>query len=358
MISAGPSWTGFQRCEKLRRSRVADPVLKTAEVSALDDERATLHIRCGTDIERGLGVAGYVGAFLSYSNPWCHGPVPAEPMSALLRTRAAFIAEAYEDDLDSVRSKLTEAEAALDGVAAYERLVLWFEHDSYDQLILASVLARLRAAKHPCVELVCIDSFPGHPNFAGLGELEPAELRTLWGQRRPVTRADYQLGSQVWDALRGPDPTALAALAAAGTTAIPPMAGALKRHLMELPWLADGLSLTQRLIVQSVRDGCDRVGPIFGVLSRGAEPLPFLGDVMFWWEVRQLALGGALKLTATTEPWPRWAVRLTDVGTAILDGTADWMSVAVAERWVGGVCTGSTHPDWRWDPGAAHPRLR
>ena len=47
-------------------------------------------------------------------------------------------------------------------------MVLWFEHDLYDELRLLDVLA-LAHDEEPAPELIVIGSFPGKPSFAGLG---------------------------------------------------------------------------------------------------------------------------------------------------------------------------------------------
>lgn len=317
---------------------------------APDGDRSTVHVRCGSDLEQGLQRAGYTGAFVEFSDPYCHGPVPPGDREILIETRARFIARAYEQDPAATRARLTAQWRALDQVGRHARVVLWFEHDSYDQLILAAVLATLHELRHPGVELICLDQYPGRPGFRGLGELPEVSLRELWDQRRPVRDADYALGSAVWRALRRPDPRALVELGQRGTPVIAPMAAALRRHAMELPAVSDGLSLTQRLVLQITRAGADRVSTVFRALTTTHEPLPFLGDLMFWWEIRELAAGGALTLTPTDEPWPRWGIELTARGDALLRGTADWIRDSGRTRWVGGISCGPGHPSWRWDP--------
>ncbi|HWE78940.1 MAG TPA: hypothetical protein VG270_10505, partial [Pseudolabrys sp.] len=54
----------------------------------------------------------------------------------------------------------------------------------------------------------------------------------------------------------------------------------LTRHLQELPWTADGLSLTQRLALQALRAGPQTVSALFRATQLDSEPLPFLGDLM------------------------------------------------------------------------------
>ena len=78
--------------------------------------------------------------------------------------------------------------AAIANHHAYDELVLWFEHDLFDQLNLVQLLPwiRERLPSPATVSLVCIGSFPGHPAFKGLGELSPGELGAAL--RRPGPR--------------------------------------------------------------------------------------------------------------------------------------------------------------------------
>ena len=76
---------------------------------------------------------------------------------------------------------------AVDDDAGYDELVLWFEHDLFDQLNLIQLLAHLGA--RPRSKPITPDlhrSVSGSPDFKGLGELEPRDLAALFKDRRPV----------------------------------------------------------------------------------------------------------------------------------------------------------------------------
>ena len=310
---------------------------------APDADHPTIHIRCGSDIFPKLREAGFTGDLLEFSDPVCIGPIPNTP--DLLQVRAAFIAQAFgqPEALSRLQAETAALEAARHSSA---RIVIWSEHDSYDQLVLARLLDAL--AGRPTVELICIATHPSPVRFIGLGQLTPTELRALWPGRTQITPALTQLGQAVWNALRDPSPQPLHAIALTNTPALPPMAAALYRHLQELPWATDGLSLTERLILQSVQDGATTAGQIFAATQR-QDPLPFMGDTMVWAATRDLAAARtpALEL-APADHWPARPVRLTPLGTALLQSKADWQHQAPPDRWVGGVHA----PMWRW---AGHP---
>lgn len=311
------------------------------EPPGLDTEE-TLHLRCGSDIQETLVRAGFRGAFLAFSDPYCQGPVPNQPLPDFIRTRAAFIASAYGLTEDAALQRLQAEYDALETLAEWPHVVLWFEHDSYDQLILAFLLNHFsRHARPDRLELVCVDSMPGMARFIGLGQLGPDQLRWLWQTRRlPVTGAQQALGRAVWTALSQTTSRGLDALVATGTPALPIMAAALARHLQELPDPVTGLSLTQRLILEIIAEQEPlTVGQVFGHLMREREPLPFLGDLMFWHLVEDMGRVSEplFEIAEPASPWPQRPIAMTETGRAVQAGEKHFLALYHAERWVGGI---------------------
>src|SRR6185295_19412984 len=61
-------------------------------------------------------------------------------------------------------------------VSDAEELILWFEHDLFDQLALARLLARLARRGLPQqLTIVSIDRHPEVPSFVGLAQLRPEQ---------------------------------------------------------------------------------------------------------------------------------------------------------------------------------------
>jgi hypothetical protein len=316
----------------------------------LDSDIPTLHIRCGSDIRDKLRTAGFTGEFLEYSDPVCEGPVPDSP--DLIEIRARYLAAGAGRFMGFTEAEcaagLRDAEQRLASAHRYQRIVLWFEHDSYDQLVLARCLAHFGSGSRPnSLELICIDRHPDFPRFIGLGQLEPAALAALWPGRTAVTPAQIALGQAIWAALRKPDPTGLQAIAATGTPALPIAAPALRRHLRELPWMADGLSLTQRLVLAILDEGPTRIGRIFAAMVQGREPLLFMGDLGLLLTVEAMARTDPAVLTIEPgdKPFPRVA-SITESGRRVLAGHIFYLSLAPPERWVGGVVADGR---WLWD---------
>jgi hypothetical protein len=288
------------------------------------------------------------------------GPVPAGPRPVLLRARAGFLSDCGWGSRRAILSSLERRDQQLvEALRGGSRVVLWFEHDLYDQLQLLDALA-LANETGAAPELIVVDAFAGKPTFRGLGELSPDELETLWPTRREASTEALDAATSAWGAFRASEPTALAEWAACGLEELPLLAPALRRLLAELPALTGGLSGTERHALQAIAADASTPAAAF-VEAQRLEDAPFLGDAWFYRALTALG-GGPVRLVETEEgdPLPappplsdgqvfaRLPLRLTEEGRRVLRGESDRVDLLGVDRWIGG-----THvtPDnaWRWD---------
>ena len=89
-----------------------------------------------------MRTAGLHGDFLEFSDPFCIGPLSDSDPQTLLRERAAFLADAFNLEPADALGRQQQGYGTLLKLDKYQRIVLWFEHDSYDQLILAYLLVK------------------------------------------------------------------------------------------------------------------------------------------------------------------------------------------------------------------------
>jgi hypothetical protein len=342
-----------------------------SSASELDADHKTLHIRCGSDLQKPLQVAGFRGDFYEHSYPYIIGPV-REGVGAV-EQRARFLAQHHDHypdpppSYESLFTGLTRDEQRLQDSADYERVVIWSEFDVYDQLVQLRLLGHYAAHRRPpMLELVNVGAFPGAVRFIGLGQLPPEALRMLWAQRCSASAAQLSLGLAGWKALISEDPRALAALMRSGTPALPLLAPALHRHLRELPALENGLSFTQQMALALLVDQPRSLFKLFGRMNYFVDPLPGQGDSQM--RDRVWPMGEVREPLFTREPGvdldgrvrPPWTdvLTITDAGRAVLRGELDFLSLQPPLRWVGGVQIGVSCPDWRWDETHQQPLLR
>jgi hypothetical protein len=308
---------------------------------------ARLHLRCGSDIRDGLRAAGVAGDFLEWADPVCQGPVRRLPEAAYLEERRAWLSAAWDiprAELDAKLRPVSELPARLSG---YDEVCLWFEHDLFDQSMLVQVLAGLAEAPslRSRLSIVSIDHHPEVERFIGFGQLQPRQLAALHAERAELAPAAFEVATRAWDALREPSPERLRC-EDWRSPALPFLAGAIARHLKELPAADDGLGLTQRLSLQAIAEaqasqGFGFAAQVFGRLMSELEPQPWLGDLMYWAYLRELARGPRALITMIGE-FPAEQLALTELGERVLARQENWLRVSGPgefgpSRWRGGV---------------------
>jgi len=340
--------------------------------AALDGDRKTLHIRCGHDIQEPLVKAGFTGDFFVHAFPYISAPLRRgyhglELMARHLIDHHLPPGNAYEEELERLKGHDQQLDASADN---YERVVIWMEHDSWDQLILARLLAHFATAKRPRVlELIVADEFPGPQRYIGLGQLPPEALRLLWPRRKPVTADQLALGNEAWFALTSDDPRPLAALVRSATPALPVMAPALHRHLRELPSIKNGLRLSEQLVLEMLCESSPvTLNDLWSRLTLHRDPLPYNTDLAFLALIQYMLAVSEPVLTLLPGPLDEKPpvkelpfgrrVSITDIGHAVLRGERDWLSLRPPSRWVGGVHIQPGAAGWRWDEAVCDAVIR
>lgn len=321
---------------------------------------ATLHITNGDAAAAVMRAAGIDGEILPWRDVLHEGPVSAAlPLSELSPIRARFIADKGWADLDRTRAQFAARDRMLEVAGDFDRIVLWFEHDLYDQLQLLQLLSWFATHERGAarLELLCIGSYPRHTEFKGLGELSPDELAALQGQERPVTEAQLELAWLGFQAFGADAPERLVAFLRRDLTPLPYLRGALFRLLEEYPWQSDGLSRSHRQLLRSAPQCDGDLRRMFRACGE-MEEARYLGDRIF--------LDYAVELATMRQPllqfvdgdppdddspvaWRR-QVMLTAFGARVLAGAADFIAANGINRWLGGVHL--MRDIWRYSPAA------
>src|SRR4051812_44601178 len=320
-----------------------------------------LHVANGTSVTTTLETAGVPGIKSIWADPLHEGPVPAglsddqllEVRRHYLAHLTPFVAAGEDPALDPVND-MREWRAVIARRDRYDELVLWFEHDLFDQLNLIQLLTWIRDHVPPAipVSLVCIDAFPGRPDFKGLGELTPGELAPLLDVRQPITNDHYTRAGAAWLAFREPTPEALNALQHEDTAALPYLGPAITRFLQEYPWTGDGLSRTERRLVALAAAAAIPLSTVFARMGEG-DRFYTITDLALLATVEALATTSPPLLTvdvsqASERPFRR-IVSATDCGRSALAGRLDRVVTSGIDRWLGGVHLHGRSAPWRWD---------
>jgi hypothetical protein len=314
-----------------------------------------LHVTNGDSAIDRLRAAGFDDPALPWRDVLHDGPVPRGTDDALREVRARFIAERGWTTLDAARTDLALRDRTLQGALGdrEREVVVWFEHDLYDQLQLAQVLDVI--ARHPNrvarIRAVHADDYLGHAT--------PDRLHSWHTMAHDLTEAELEAGRAAWEAFRAPDPRPLDVLACTTRTgALPFMRAALQRVVEELPGRADGLARSERQALAAVARGARTGADAFEACAT-LEKAMYLGDSSFAWYLERLSTCKRPLLErrvqasdgdGTGSPHgPRlglWELAITPDGERVLAGDADHMALNGVARWLGGTLLDALSP-WR-----------
>ena len=293
-----------------------------------------VHICNGDTTADGLSLADLPGDIRVWADALDQGPLLPVTDAEHYRARSEFwrargITEgpdlaAYDRNVDDTRDA--------------EEVILWFEHDLFDQLALVRLLARLARRGLPAqLTIVSIDRHPEVANFLGLGQLKPEQLAALWPRRTPLSRDAIDEAITSWIAVTANDPRALPFLTKR-IKAMPFLAGALERQLEEFPDPTSGLTRTERQILAAIARGVSDHGELAKTASHDIDPRYPVTDMLLAWTLQVLAKCGFVEGTT-----------VTPLGRQALAGAIDRVTEVGIDDWRGGVRLSGKGPIWRWD---------
>jgi hypothetical protein len=307
-----------------------------------------LHVTNGDAAMERLRAGGMQGPVLPWRDVLHDGPVPAGlPLEALSRVRADFIAGRDWGTVEALRRDFAERDRVLAASSDEDEVVLWFEHDLYDQLQLIQILDWFADHPHPRLTLINPAEY--------IGLVEPARARELFGQRAPVRPGQLALARRAWDAFRGTDPRHIETVMEADDAGeLPHLRKALLRLLEEYPAVDDGLSRSERQALRAFEPP-STPREAYPRAHHALEEAVWMGDASFFDRVDALAAGLDPLLAyedggaADGDAVPDRRAGLTDAGRQVLSGGADAVRIHGIDRWMGGVHLAGRAVPWRWD---------
>ena len=306
-----------------------------------------LHVTNGDSAAERIRAAGLAGTVLPWRDVLHEGPVPAGlPLERLSDVRAEFLASAGAGPAEAVRRQFAERDRTLAAAARQDEVVLWFEHDLYDQLQLIQLLDWFADRPHPRLTLI------NPPEY--LGSVTTEHARELFDARRPVTEGQLALGRWAWDAFRTPDPRHLETVVYADDAGdLPHLPDALFRLLEEYPAAGTGLSRSEEQILITFATGPRTLVDAYPAAHHRLEDAVWLGDASWMSYVDRLARAPEPLLAYEGEDAPvtpmQRVARITDTGRDVLDGRTDALWINGIDRWIGGVHLQGREVPWRWD---------
>lgn len=320
-----------------------------------------LHVLNGETTEALLAQTAVPGERFSFRDALIAGPTPPLEGEEWARVRASYLSQAYDVELEKCERDLARQEEVFESFAGHDEVTFWFESDLFCQanlLYLLDTCAR-QNFNSTKLSLICIGDFPGRKNFRGLGELDPEDLATLFPDRSPVSATQLELAQRAWKAYRSADPRAIEQFLESDTSQLPFLKSALQLQLARFPSVRNGLNRIESKGLELINNGASRFPDLFPRFSESEAGYGF-GDAQLWNALQRLIkVGQPLLLSSNSVPSPeqqfswdaiaRYAFSLTDTGKAVLNGSADAVSLNGIDEWLGGVHLQGHSNIWRWD---------
>lgn len=286
-----------------------------------------LHITNGDTTVSLLKAADIRGDYLPWRDILHIGPVPmTNDLASLSSIRACYLAEIGFADQSTAKVNFSERDKTFAKRSQYEEVILWFEHDLYDQLQLIQILSLMpaREAKNNRISLVN----PGQY----LGQLTTGEALEQFEKRKPITTEQILLANLAWNAYRQPTPLDWYELLKAPSSSLPFLNGAIARSIQELPETKSSLNKTESIILNILAANKATPVQLFRQYCT-VEPVKFHGDMSFFWYLQQLKQDHAELFIEDGE-----YLSLSGIGIKVLEGKYQLNREYLNERWLGGYC--------------------
>ncbi len=297
-----------------------------------------LHVTNGDAVVAGFRQGGIAGVYLPWRDVLHDGAVPqCDSLEALSDVRARELIRiglGSDGDYERMRAGFAERDATLSAFRDHDEVVLWFEHDLYDQLQLLQILDWLSRQDRAGVRLsiIQIGNHPDVTPFYGLGQLTGAQLAALLPKRTPVTPGQLEIAREAWTAFCAPDHAALRHFALSPLPSafeMPFLSAALARFLEEYPSADDRLSRTERQLLRAAADGAGTRQTLYAATQQ-MEPWPW-GDLSVFARIEGLTAGPHPALLRHDN-----AVTLTGDGRRLLSGDPEAVRARTVDTWLGG----------------------
>ena len=231
-------------------------------------------------------------------------------------------------------------------IEKYEKVILWFEHDLYDQLQLIEILYWFATHSYAGIlTMVCTDHY--------LGRCTAEEMKDLMVYESRVTEEQLNLSVKAWDAFRSGTPETWSLLLDEETSVLPFLNGAVLRMLQEYPSCENGLSKTEQDILRLLSQGEMDLVSLF-IAQQACEERIFMADTVFTdilnamseCEKPLLTSLGGKRFTFSLSKWS--VAKITEEGLSILSGQKTWQETQPIDKWLGGVHL-SQNNLWCWN---------
>jgi hypothetical protein len=297
-----------------------------------------LNIVNGEAIIKKLKLAEISGIFLPWQDFLHEGPVPENlSLEALSKIRAQYISTKGLGSFDEVHQSFKDRNATLNSFKKYQKIILWFENDLYDQLQFIQILDwffKYADNSTPIYYISC------ERHLYSYTRKELDEL--LLYNKELVSHTLYIIAKKAWSAFSAPTPEAWFRLQDDDISELPFLKYSIIRMLEEYPNTINGLSRTAHQALLIIEGGVHHPQEIFEQYQE-SEQLKFMGDILFWNILKELVNKNLLNAREEGRE-----LKITSLGKEVIKGDINWLDINQIDKWLGGVHLNQQNL-WCWD---------
>ena len=297
-----------------------------------------LNIVNGDAIIERLKKSGVQGMFLPWQDFLHEGPIPENlSLEALSKVRAEYISNKGMGSFDEVYQSFKERNSTLKSFKKYQKVILWFENDLYDQLQFIQILDWFfkYSSKETSISYISCDRHLHSYSPEEVGEL-------LLYSREQVSYTQYIIAKKAWSAFRSPSPEAWLKLQNDDILEFPFLKNTIIRMLEEYPNTINGLSRTEHQALLIIEGDIHHPQEIFE-RYQDTEERRFMGDVLFWDILKKMV---DKKLLNSRNEGRN--LQITSLGKEVIKGNLNWLNINKIDKWLGGVHLNHQNL-WCWD---------
>ncbi|MEH7484148.1 DUF1835 domain-containing protein [Neobacillus drentensis] len=311
-----------------------------------------IHIVNGDVVGSKLG--NLPGDVLVWREMYDFGPLSEDISEEIwINRRAGFFEKKLAIPAELFSRNCKDQNRYLDEIPREKEIVLWFEHDRYDQTMLMYLLNEL--SKKECMNLwlVTIDEYEGVEPFYGLGQLLSQQLEGLYYQKKQLV-TDQQIIEAItgWRAYTSKNPIDIEKWMASSKEKLPFLKHAFQSHLSYFPSVYTGLNKVETLVLNYLDNNPCSFGELFQSISM-QRINDGLSDLYFATMLNEL-MHGPYPLLECDYPLPNYQnpepnakLRLTSHGLDVLTGQKVHCEFVGRDWWIGGVF--QKENKWFWD---------
>ncbi|MDX1810897.1 MAG: hypothetical protein R3240_03050 [Gammaproteobacteria bacterium] len=331
-------------------------------------QQTVLHIVSDNLTAETLRKSDIGGDILAWQDALYEGPVPStKSLDELCEERARYFAARSMGEYSDISEAYKQRNQVLKSYINYTKVVLWFDIDLYGQLQLIQLIAWFDTQNTGKTEITQIESskIPAKGSVKRhLFQLNSIEIAKLYQSASEVTMLQAEISTQAWQAFTAKTPEKLLSFYRKDLSSMPTVKNALLRLAQEYPSKATGLSRTESLIIEAVRQRHYTEGEIFEFVQK-KEPLAFMTQPVFLYHLNHLinarypvlkkevleydsALEVASDGVNDQMVVHDYKICHTNYTNQVLNKWVDWIQLNGINRWIGGVHLNEGNI-WRYD---------